>query len=550
MATKASFLMRNRNPDVLNSIANLSNDEVFTPPDFANRMLDTVAESWASSNDGANIWANSTLKFLDPFTKSGVFLREIVSRLTKGLESEIPDLQTRVDHILTDQIYGVATTTLTSLVARRSVYCSKAANGKHSITQKFKDKTGNIWFERLNHAWAGGQRGVLTADAAGQSITKKLGGKCKFCGASQDEYERSEDLETHAYGFIHNDDPNAWLTEIFGEEMQFDVIIGNPPYQLGTGGGTQTKQAKPIYHLFVRQAKALSPRMLCLVIPSRWFSGGMGLDQFRSEMIHDSNIKTLVDFPDSRDVFGDMGPAGGVQYFLKDSQYDGPCEFVATKNGTPVSRVSRFLNEFSTVIRDNSAIDIVNQIGTHSEASFSKFVSPVSPFGFSTAARGLIDSGGIADPIILRSVAGREWVPRSKVLKNLDAVDMWKVLVSATASEHAGQPDKSGTRRILSRVEVLEPGTAMTHSYLMVGPFKTELEAKNAVSYLKTRFVRFLASLVQITQHISRSTFAFVPSQDFAKSWTDEELYIKYNLNAQQIALIESTIRPLELDND
>src|SRR6185312_6719426 len=177
MSDQASFSLRGRNPDVLTCIANLSNDEVFTPPEFANRMLETLAEAWAAANKGADLLSDSSVRFLDPCTKSGVFLREITSRLTKGLAAEIPDLQKRVDHILTKQVFGIGITYLTSLLARRSVYCSKHANGPHSIARKFDSDAGNIWFERMEHTW--------------------VDGRCRFCGANRAMFDRGDGLETH-----------------------------------------------------------------------------------------------------------------------------------------------------------------------------------------------------------------------------------------------------------------------------------------------------------------------------------------------------------------
>ena len=243
MTEQSSFALRSRNPDVLTCIANLSNDEVFTPPEFANRMLDTLTEAWAANNKGANLWADKKVKFLDPCTKSGVFLREITSRLTKGLEKEIPNLEKRVNHILTKQVFGIAITQITSLLARRSVYCSKYANGKHSIAKSFSSDDGNIWFKRMEHTW-------------GDT-------KCEFCGAPRAILERGEELENYAYAFIHTDNIKTRLAEIFGANMQFDVIIGNPPYQMKGGAGGSSDSS--IYHLFIEQALKLDPRFLTMV---------------------------------------------------------------------------------------------------------------------------------------------------------------------------------------------------------------------------------------------------------------------------------------------
>ena len=342
MSELAPFTLRGRNPDVLTCIANLSNDEVFTPPEFANRMLDTLAAAWATNHGGANLWADPDVKFLDPFTKSGVFLREITSRLTQGLEQEIPDLQARVNHILTRQVFGIGITQLTSLLARRSLYCSKHANGEHSIAKSFKSDAGNIWFERLAHEWKDG--------------------KCRHCGASQGALDRGEGSETHAYAFIHTDNIKTRMAELFGGNMQFDVIIGNPPYQLDDGG--HGASAMPIYHKFVEQAKALEPHYLTMVIPSRWLFGGRGLDEFRNVMLNDSRIRKLVDYPDSRQVFPSVDVAGGICYFVWDRDNPGECRVVEFEHGMESSESVRpLLEEGAEVfIRSNRALPILKKI--------------------------------------------------------------------------------------------------------------------------------------------------------------------------------------------
>lgn len=323
MTEQASFTLRGRNPDVLTCIANLSNDEVFTPPEFANRMLDTLAEAWAASHNGANLWADKTVKFLDPCTKSGVFLREIASRLIKGLADEMPNLEERVNHILTKQVFGIGITKLTSLLARRSVYCSKHANGEHSVAKGFANDAGNIWFERTEHTWRDG--------------------KCEHCGASQKTNDRGEALETHAYTFIHTDNIKTRAAELFGGNMQFDVIIGNPPYQLDDGGFG--KSAAPIYQLFVEQAKKLEPRYLSLVIPARWFAGGKGLDEFREAMLTDNRLRSIDDYLSAADVFPGVGLKGGVCYFLWERDNPGLCRVTTRFKDWPVSTATRQLLE-------------------------------------------------------------------------------------------------------------------------------------------------------------------------------------------------------------
>ncbi len=342
--TQAEVILRGRNPDVLTCIANLSNDEVFTPPELANKMLDAITEAWAANTGGADIWADPTVRFLDPFAKSGVFLREITRRLTDGLEQTIPKLEDRVDHILTKQVFGIAITHLTSLLARRSVYCSKFADGPHSIAKSFASDAGNIVFERIEHTWVGATEFVTTKGPGGKTVKRGTNGKCKYCGASQKTLDRGEGLETHAYAFIHTDDIKARMTELFGDDMQFDVIIGNPPYQLETDGfGTQ---ARPIYQQFVQQAKALDPRLLSMIIPARWFSGGMGLDEFRESMLTDDRIRSIDDYLTASDVFPGIGLKGGVCYFLWDRDNRGMCRVTTHyKDQEPTTAVRPLLED-------------------------------------------------------------------------------------------------------------------------------------------------------------------------------------------------------------
>lgn len=526
MSAQASFALRGRNPDVLTCIANLSNDEVFTPPEFANRMLDTLAEAWAADHGGANLWADKTVRFLDPCAKSGVFLREITKRLVEGLKDEMPDLQARVNHILTRQVFGIGITYLTSLLARRSVYCSKHAEGPHSIAKGFGSDAGNIWFERVEHTWGGT--------------------KCKYCGAPRTIFDREEGLETHAYAFIHTEDIKARLAELFGGNMQFDVIIGNPPYQMTGGAGGSSDSS--IYHLFVQQALNLEPRYAAFVTPSRWMAGGRGLDDFRAQMLNGGHLRSLTDFPDSGDAFPGVQIKGGVCYFLWDGAHSGTCNVTRVAGGEEHVQRNRQLGEFDVFVRDERALGILRKVLSKKEPSVIELVSGDTPFGIATNFEDWTEKGGsgkIALHLINKGKRTIGYMKRGDIAKNTDAIDVWKVLVPEAYG--AGE---SFPHQILGREIVAAPPSACTQSYLVVAPFQSERAAQSFASYYRTRLFRFLVSLRKITQHALRSTYTWVPQQFWNRIWTDDVLYRKYGITKNEIAFIKSMIRPMGEGDD
>ena len=534
---QANFTLRGRNPDVLTCIANLSNDEVFTPPEFANRMLDTLAAAWAADHDGADLWANKSSRFLDPFTKSGVFLREITSRLTVGLAGEIPDLQKRVDHILTKQVFGIGITHLTSLLARRSLYCSKHANGSHSVAKSFKSEQGNIWFERTEHTWKGG--------------------KCVFCGASQKTMDRGDGRETHAYAFIHTDSIKARINELVGGNMQFDVIIGNPPYQLDDGGFG--KSAAPIYQLFVEQAKKLEPRYLSLVIPSRWFAGGKGLDEFREAMLTDKRVRSIDDYLSAADVFPGVGLKGGVCYFLWERDNPGPCRVTTRFKDWPDSTATRpLLEEGADIfIRFNEGLSILKKViavETGQSRSlflpenkrFDKLVSSRKPFGLETKFKGKATKSG-GDVLVYQN-GGKGYTPKKSITIGADLIDKWKVYVGR-AAPGTGNRD-TYPHRIISTPFIGEPESISSETYLCIGPLESKSEAESVLSYLTCRLTRLLILLHKPSQDTTRKVYTFVPAQKWAKQWTDADLYAKYGLTDDEIAFIEKIVRPMDLTSD
>ena len=490
------------NPDVLSCIANLSNDEVFTPPEVAGAMLDLLPQE---------LFRDPNTTFLDPACKSGVFLREIAKRLLAGLEDQIPDLQQRVDHIFHKQLFGIAITELTSLLSRRSVYCSKYPNSKYSVS-RFEDVQGNIRYKNTQHVWKDG--------------------KCVFCGASEKEYGDTvrRGLESHAYELIHTTRPE----DIF--KMKFDVIIGNPPYQLNDGGNG--KSAKPIYQLFVNQSKKLRPHYLVMIVPSRWFSGGKGLDDFRKSMLSDKRMKTMVDYENFKDVFPGVDLAGGACYFLWDRDYSGMCEVVNFSKDKPIS-VMRYLDENETFIRQNMAVEIVKKVSAQYTEFLNGRVSARKPFGLPSNYAPL--NSGIPCYFIQR--IGLKYANKADVSDSKGYLNKWKFLIPAAPI--AGQTDFSKPVRFFydGNTRIAKPGECCTESWLVAGAFETEQETLAYKSYIFTKAVRFLLMQTVVSQHISTKSFCFVPDLGkYSGYYTDDMLCSMWGITPDEYTYIDSKI--------
>ena len=498
---------KNHNPDVLTCLANLSSDEVFTPPGLANEMLDLLPSS---------IWNDKNAKFLDPFCKSGVFLREITKRLLEGLKKEMPDEQKRVNHILKNQVFGIAITELTALLSRRSLYCSKSAKSEYSICELFEDAAGNVIYDTVKHTWKDGH--------------------CTFCGASREANERDESLDAHAYQFIHTENPE----KIFN--MKFDVIIGNPPYQMSDGGFGRS--ASPIYHEFVKQAKKLSPRYLAMIIPSRWFSGGKGLDEFRSDMLNDKRLRKICDFENSSDVFPGVDVAGGICYFLWERDNPGECEIVNMSGEKPTSTI-RPLNEFAVFVRNGSAVKLIRRITSKTATTrfLSERVSSRNPFGIPTN----YPPSDQGTPCWFIQRVGLKFAKNKDVYDEGKILGKWKLLIPKAPI--AGQTDFSKPVGFYydGNTRITKPGECCTDSWLVACAFDTKAEVLAFKSYLFTKTVRYLLLQTMVSQDVTRKNFCFIPDLErYEGEYTDARLRKLWSITDEEWQDIDARISAIK----
>lgn len=480
-------------PDILEVISDLSNYEVYTPPKIAKELLDLLPPQ---------VWSDPTLRWLDPGCKTGIFLREVAKRLMLGLVFHFPDEKKRLKHILENMLYGIAITELTAMLDRRTLYCSKDASSDLSIV-KMQKPGGHIWFENLDHNY--------------------VKGYCTDC-KNQESVQPSE--ERHAYGFIHKETFKK-IEEEF--EMKFDVIVGNPPYQMESENNNRNM---PLYNLFVEQAKELNPKYVAMIIPSRWYAGGLGLGEFRSEMLSDKRIRKMVDFPVASQVFPGPEIKGGVCYFLWDRDNKGECDVTLVRGDTRHGPVTRDLSEFEVFVRDSRGLEILKKILSKKEQSITDILSADKEFGMTSNFTGYRENKSSGDIPIFLNKSGKRvqaWIPRKEIQKSESLIDTWKVF-SPKAGSDGGQrlPDA-----VLGTPFIGPSPSVCTQTYLFFH-CSSEREAINIESYLKTRFVRFLVSLRKNTQDATPATYTWVPMQKWEKEWSDEELFKVYKISSEE----------------
>lgn len=531
-------------PDVLDCISNLSNDEVFTSPKLANQILDMLPQE---------LFTNPRTKFLDPCCKSGVFLREITKRLDKGLEDIIPDKQQRIDHILHNQVFGIAITELTAQLSRRTLYCSKYACAINDDIDEalWENEKGETL---LAHSYSISEFTkkdendfCLNAIQGNIRFNRKIkhdyskGDTCLLCGASKKENSEYD----HAYELIHIQEKQLEVLK----NMRFDVIIGNPPYQLKDGGGTGDS-AKPIYNKFIEQAQKLESRYLAMIVPSRWMKGGKGLDGFRESMMKNTMISKMVDYEKAEDCFTGVHIDGGVCYFLIDKSHNGECDFKHICANGYVDMSKRYLDSHltNTIIRDSRQISIIKK--ANADKKLSEIVSARNPYGFCADFFNTPENYPDVDVkdekdekhnIEIFGVKGKKggakrtsgFIEKDKIKKNQESIEKYKLFFSKAYLTTSTVPPE---------IIKAKKNQICTETFLQIGSFNTEQEMENALSYLKTKFARALLFYNRHSLNISQESFSLIPLVDFNEKWTDEKLYKKYKLNDDEIKFIEENI--------
>lgn len=505
-------------PDVLDTIAHISDDRVFTPPTLVSHILDALPPT---------TWSNPNLKILDPVCKTGVFLRECARRFMLGLTDSFPDAHKRREHILRNMLYGLAVDEITSLMSRRTLYCASDATRQFNPKKPenchsaviFERPEGNILFPKVEHKF------------------HPQTGLCSDCGVSKSQYDRGADLESYAYPFLHID-----LAQAF-PNMKFNIIIGNPPYQMNDGEGGNGSSAIPLYQKFIERAKTNDPDLLSFVIPARWYADGKGLDDFRKAMRTDTAISLLVDIPDSGDAFPGVEIKGGVCYFVRKKGHNGPTLTKTLTSGKVVSEIERDLSEFDVILRREEAARILRKVQSRVAKdmlnTLETFVSARKPFGLLANFKNF-ESKPFDGAVQIYANKNIGWVSRDVIAVNQEWIDKQKVIVSKAYGAGESYP-----HQITGKPIVASTPSCCTETYLVVRILEDEEQAQRFAAYMRTKIFRFLVSTRKTTQNMSRDKFKFVPDLPMTQEWDDEKLAAYFGLDEEDMTFISSMVREM-----
>lgn len=537
--------------DILTLFEQLNSHEVFTPPRVARDMLALLPKE---------IWSDPSIRILDPCVKSGVFLREALYLLFDGLSGkgkhvghdgivyDLNDGRQRMNHILKNMLFGIATSELTGYISRRTLYGVMEANTdkQTALIDAFeKSKSHKKWTEEEKVRF-------LVRNHFNDYYDHELFNTPDYAGFEHEgnifyptiEVKKQVDdsgdfiIEDTYYPFIEEQVNHEKIQQIKDGQMKFDVVIGNPPYQIKTNG--HGAQAKPIYHRFIEVGKSINPRFLTMITPSRWFSGGMGLNSFRDEMLSDKRLAKIVDFHRSEDCFPGVEIKGGVNYFLWSRSHKGGCEVKPMIPGRDSPFTLRDLTEFDVFIRHNEAISILRKVMSSCDAFMSESVSGVMPFGLPTNFKDYKQKP-FDDSVKIYYRGGEGYVERDRIKKRDEWVEPFKVMISEAYNGGDSYP-----HQIIGKPFIAEKGSCCTMTYVVCGVFDTEKDAVETASYLKTKFARFMIFLRKNTQHINGERFKFVPSPKNFNEMSDSAIYEHFDLTEDEVNFIENTVKPME----